>query len=206
MKQPIDKLTKRATPQNASRGDPGGRSADECADLPQSLSAIVVGCKRGDRESRSQLWIAYRRSVYALISRMVGACSAGDLTRDVFVQAFREIQQFDEQSTFDLWLLRIAAVTSLKHVSEDNDECFEEKSTKQNDTSASTDFEDTLLEQALQRLAPDQRLVILLRERFGLSYAEIAEVLQVPSETVGLQLSRGRQTLQAHLTDLGWKG
>ncbi len=206
MKQPIDKLAKHATEKVASRGGLGDRPAGECADLSRPLSALVAGCKRGDEASRSQLWKAYSERVYGLISRMVGACSAGDLTQNVFVQAFREIEHCDEESSFDVWLLRIAADTSLKHISEGNDKSFAEESGSRNDTSASTKFEHALFEHALQRLAPDQRLVILLREKFGLSYAEIAQVLQVPSETASLQLSQGRQTLQAQLTDLDWKG
>ena len=62
-----------------------------------------------------------------------------------------------------------------------------------------------LLEQALARLEPDLRSLYLLREVEKQSYAEIAEVMQVPEGTVASRLNRARQLLKQYLLEFGWE-
>ena len=62
-----------------------------------------------------------------------------------------------------------------------------------------------LLEAALSRVEPELLSIFVLREVQGLSYREIAEVMEIPEGTVGSRLNRARRELQQQLADLGWE-
>jgi RNA polymerase sigma-70 factor (ECF subfamily) len=127
---------------------------------------------------------------------------AEDITQEVFVTVYRNLDRFRFESSLTTWLYRIAVNTSLNHI---------QKRKRQgahvplSDTHAATPAplpsEDALDPQTvaamLEQINPDQRACLILRSMEGLSYQEIAETLQIPVNTVRTRIKRGREAMMA---------
>jgi RNA polymerase sigma-70 factor, ECF subfamily len=169
---------------------------------------VVESCRQGDRDAQRQVYEATYDSVYRLMVRMVGRQDASDLTQQAFLQAFRKIDQFSGRASIGTWVYRVATNEALQHLrrsrrlqtaylrQEPMDPCV--------DNCENIDDKE-LLERALARLEPELRAAFLLREIEGLSYKEIAQVLQIPDGTVGSRLNRARRELKKLLIELGWE-
>lgn len=142
---------------------------------------------------------------------MGNQADAVDATQEIFVRAYEQARQFHAWSGLYTWLYRLAVRHCLNKIEQ----------RKRGDvrarfaaarmppaTPASTpsplerlilDEQAQLLDQALQSLAPNYRACLVLRELEGLSYARIAEHLEIPIGTVMSRLARARQTLRAAL-------
>jgi RNA polymerase sigma-70 factor, ECF subfamily len=165
----------------------------------------VESCRQGDRTASRRLYDACHLSVYRLAVRMVGLQDAADVTQQVFLQAFRSLDQFNGRSHFETWLYRLAVNESLQHLRRNRRWRFHAldwdpagESTHQGEDAERKE----ILEQAMARVAPDVRSIFLLREVEGLSYQVIAEALQIPEGTVGSRLNRARRELRQILSDL----
>lgn len=86
-------------------------SADDNA-----VTAIVAGCRAGDRGAQRQLYDAFHRQVYRLMVRMVGLDEAADLTQQVFLHIFRQIEKYSGRGRFDRWLYRVATNEANQHL------------------------------------------------------------------------------------------
>ena len=73
-----------------------------------AVAAIVAGCRAGDRDAQRRLYDAFHRLVYRLMVRMVGADEAPDLTQQVFLHLFRQIDKYSGRGRFERWLYRVA--------------------------------------------------------------------------------------------------
>ena len=170
--------------------------------------AVVRGCKSANRGAQQRLYELCHRQVYRLMVRMVGLQDAADVTQQVFLQVFRKIDQFAGKAKFETWLYRLAANEALQHLRKGSRWKFqhlscEPMSDQRPESERNADKE--LLDQALSRVEPELRSIFVLREVEGLSYRDIAEVIDIPEGTVGSRLNRARRDLQQHLTDLGWE-
>jgi RNA polymerase sigma-70 factor (ECF subfamily) len=127
---------------------------------------------------------------------------AEDLAQDVFVKVFRALKDFQHQALFSTWLYRVTANSCLNHIQKRKQEksmsgvlddpeahpdpaanperALEEKQAKR------------LVENAIQELPSDQRVVLILRDVEGLSYEDIAESLGIELGTVRSRLHRAR--------------
>jgi RNA polymerase sigma-70 factor (ECF subfamily) len=173
-----------------------------------AVAAIVAGCQAGERDSQRQLYEAFHRLVYRLMIRMVGADEAPDLTQQVFMHLFRQIDKYSGRGRFDRWLYRVAVNEAYQHFRrtrrhEHRPLTYQpaDPAVGGNERSEQKD----LMEQALARLEPELRSICLLREIEELSYREIAETLDIPEGTVGSRLNRARRELKEHLIHLGWE-
>jgi RNA polymerase sigma-70 factor (ECF subfamily) len=141
--------------------------------------------------------------VYMLRSRE----DAQDAAQDVFVNAYRSFKNFTPRASLYTWLYRIAVNTCIDYKRKSqrlllNDEATiieiaapgpsPEKVCESKEVTA-------VIQEALEALTPDFRAVIVLREIEGLSYEEIAEVLQISMGTVKSRISRAREELREHL-------
>lgn len=173
-----------------------------------ALSAILAGCRAGSREAQRQLYEAFHRLVYRLMLRMVGRDDAPDLTQQVFLQVFRGIEKYSGRGRFDRWLYRVAMNEAYQHLRRDANRPAQPLALEPADPAASgeerTEHRE-LMERALAQLDPELRSICLLREIEGLSYQEIAEVLDIPAGTVGSRLNRARRELREQLFRLGWE-
>ena len=165
---------------------------------------LVQACQLGDRDAQSRLYEQNVSKIFRLMVRMVGRQDADDLTQQVFLQAFRKIQQFSGRSKFGTWLYRVAVNEALqhrrRHGSRPSEPLLHEPASQTSNRIASETKE--ALDHALSRIEPDLRAIFLLREVDQLTYAELAEVLNVPAGTVGSRLNRARRELRAELDQL----
>jgi len=168
---------------------------------------LILRSKQGDLESFNQLVEKYQREVYNLALRMLGQASAADdATQEAFLSAFRGIGRF-RGGNFRAWLLRITAnacrdqLRSLRrHPTTPLDELILDTEVDRNAQSP----EDYAINQelgaeianALFTIPNEQRLAVVLYDIEGLSYEEIAQVMNCSLGTVRSRISRGRERLR----------
>ncbi len=187
--------------------------------------AAIVRSQRGDQSAFNLLVERYQSAAYGLALRMLGDPDvAADVTQDAFFAAFRNIRSLRGMS-FRAWFLRIVSngcydywraqrrrpAESLEALLEGGDGAVgqgaAESELAQSLSDASWDPEGATLraeviaaiEAAVLRLAPDQRLVIILSDIQGVSYEEIARVAEVPLGTVKSRIARARARLREML-------
>lgn len=176
------------------------------------LVAYVIN---GNVEAFSTLVLRYQERVYQTVYSMVGdRDEADDLAQDVFVKALRSLHLFRGQSQFYTWLYRIAVNRCLDHIKARQLRVFVRESDGEVDAAvlndkismgASTDDEasqhemQAILEKALSKIPEEYRVAFVLREMDGLTYEEIADVLDCSVGTVKSRLFRARNRLQVLL-------
>jgi RNA polymerase sigma-70 factor, ECF subfamily len=153
---------------------------------------------------RQQLLVAIPRLRRYARSLVFDAASADDLVQSALERALNHWRQFDPQRDLVLWLLAIAHNAWLDGLRRDRhlDVVSPERLTESLDRERRHEPDIGLqidLADALARLVPDQRSALLLVVVEQLTYAEAAEVLQVPEGTVMSRVSRGRAALRAWL-------
>ena len=181
---------------------------------------IVRRVLAGDVNAFETLVTEYEKGVYAIAQRMTGNPEdAADMTQETFIKAYNSLQSFRGDSKFSVWLYRIASNVCLDFLrsrsrkpavslSVEDDE-GEETELDIADESQSPEL---LLERGLTRdavrrglqaLPPDYKQILLLREIQGLSYEEIADVLQIEVGTVKSRIFRARKRLCTFLIEDG---
>jgi RNA polymerase sigma-70 factor (ECF subfamily) len=171
---------------------------------------IVERCLGGDDAAWEDLVKVHTRRVYAICYRFTGNDQeAQDLTQEVFMRVFRTLKSFRSgEGSFLVWLSRVARNllidhyrrTRLDRVSESLDDqiCVLEEKTAMSaraDGMLAGREASELLQVALQKLSPELRETVILRDLEELEYREIAKILNVPEGTVKSRLNRGRAEL-----------
>ncbi|HEY3823711.1 MAG TPA: sigma-70 family RNA polymerase sigma factor [Bryobacteraceae bacterium] len=169
---------------------------------------LIEGCQRGDPESFRALFEKHKDMVYSVALRYCGdAVVAQDIAQDTFLKLFSAIGSFRGDSSFDAWLYRMVV-----------NSCFDQKRRTRrlapllDEVLAALQTPDvSALDEVLHRemsahiksvvesLAPEQRMVVVLRYTQGLSYEEIAEILGCASGTIASRLNRAHKVLQRKL-------
>ena len=185
---------------------------------------LVERVKRGDVRAFEMLVVKYQRRVERLIGRMVRDSDlVQDIAQESFIRAYRALPQFRGESAFYTWLYRIAVNTAKKALmdmkrdplvfesarSGGSDE-GEETSRVENELSDGETPEALLASKevaaavnaAIAALSEDLRQAITLREIEGLSYEEIAEVMNCPIGTVRSRIFRAREAIATRLRPL----
>lgn len=192
-------------------------------DQSDADAVLVERAKRGDVSAFEMLVVKYQRRIERLISRMVrDADLVQDIAQETFIRAYRALPQFRGESAFYTWLYRIAvnsakkALMELKRdplVSESSmvsPEDGEEPSRVENELSDGSSPESLLASKeiaatvnaAIESLSEDLRQAIVLREIEGLSYEEIADVMNCPIGTVRSRILRAREAIAGRLRPL----
>src|SRR5450631_552916 len=171
---------------------------------------IIERCLAGEEAAWEELVRIHTRRVYAICFRFTGSDhKAQDLTQEVFLRVFRSLKNFRAgEGSFSVWLGRLARNLLIddyrKNKLERASDSLEERlPTIENTTAASARADGMLagreasemLQAALQKLSPELRETVILRDLEELEYREIAEVLQIPEGTVKSRLNRGRAEL-----------
>jgi RNA polymerase sigma-70 factor (ECF subfamily) len=193
----------KATPGSAALRGGTARILDADAQL-------VERCLRGDEGAWENLIQSHTRRVYAICYRFVGRENeAQDLTQDVFLRVFKTLASFRAgEGSFSVWLTRLTRNLLIDHYRrtkleratdsiEDQIGMLEEKTALHGRTDgmlASREASE-FLQAALQKLSPELREAVILRDLEELEYREIARVLNVPEGTVKSRLNRGRSEL-----------
>ncbi len=192
-------------------------------DRPDPDAGLVARAQQGDMAAFEMLVIKYQRRVERLIARMLRDVDlVADVAQDTFLRAYRALPNFRGESAFYTWLYRIAVNNARRSMArQQRDPTRTLTSLESGDPEAETFHADEGLtdgvtpesllagkelaqavSDAVDGLAEDFRQALLLREVDGLSYDEIAEVLQCPPGTVRSRIYRAREAVAARLRPL----
>jgi len=184
---------------------------------------LVARAKQGDVSAFEMLVVKYQRRIERLIGRMVrDADLVQDIAQETFIRAYRAMPQFRGDSAFYTWLYRIAVNTAKKALVERKRDPLvsesslistdegEEPSRVENELSDGETPEAVLASKeiaatvnaAIDALSEDLRQAIVLREIEGLSYEEIADVMNCPIGTVRSRIFRAREAIATRLRPL----
>lgn len=170
--------------------------------------------RRGDGRAFEELVVAHQDRVFRLVLRMLGdAAEAEDVSQEVFVAVHQALPRFRGDSRLSTWIWRIAknqAINRLK--SRERHETEDLATTPEDQLGEHKPLPDAIVDEherriavqrAVARLEPHARLVVALRDLEGLSYEEIAEILEEPLGTVKSRLHRARLRLAELLAGEG---
>ncbi len=180
---------------------------------------LVKRVQNGDKAAFDILVQKYQHKVVNLISRFVSdQTECYDIAQDAFIKAYRAIGNFRGDSQFYTWLYRIAANTAKNHLASrarkspmytvdvDDAEHYEgESGLKEYSNPENLLLTDEIREtvfRAIDELPEDLKSAITLRELEGLSYEEIAEVMDCPIGTVRSRIFRARDAIDRELRPL----
>ena len=195
------------------------------ADKPERVNVdvdapLVERVKRGDQRAFEMLVVKYQRRVERLIARMVRDTDlVPDIAQETFIRAYRALPNFRGDSAFYTWLYRIAVNTAKKALMElkrdplvtqaalASREDEDETSRVENELSDGETPESLMASKqiaqevnaAVEALSEDLRQAITLREIEGLSYEDIAEVMNCPIGTVRSRIFRAREEIATRL-------
>jgi len=184
---------------------------------------LVRLCRRGDERAAHALVSRFQRPLFSVIVRMVrNEELAEDLAQEAFVRAFDRLDTYDPTYRFSSWLFKIGHNLTVDHLRKKEldtvsihgapDATTEERQEATAVTLESREetpekrFEARQLgeeiEEAIGALRPQYREAVLLRHVEGCSYAEIAEIMEIPLGTVKTYIHRARGELQESLSHL----
>ncbi len=173
-------------------------------------ASLVERCLGGQDAAWEELVRTHTRRVYGLCYRFTGTDSdAQDLTQEVFLRVFRSLKSFRSgEGSFVVWLSRLTRNLLIDHyrrtkLDRATDSIEDQGPTLQEKTGLMSRADGMLagreasemLQAALQKLSPELRETVILRDLEELDYREIAQVLDVPEGTVKSRLNRGRAEL-----------
>ncbi|MBA4707057.1 RNA polymerase sigma factor RpoE [Aquitalea sp. FJL05] len=186
-------------------------------DIDQQL---VERAQRGEKRAFDLLVAKYQRRLARLLSRFIrDGSDIEDVTQEAFIKAYRALPSFRGESAFYTWLYRIGINTAKNFLSsagrrpvvnsefEDEDgESFDLASQVPDMNTPETELMNkeivTTVNAAVQALPEELRTAISLREMDGLSYEEIAQVMNCPIGTVRSRIFRAREAIAAELRPL----
>lgn len=175
---------------------------------------LLERSKAGDVDAFEKLIEIYQKKIFNLAYRIVGNYDdASDLAQEALIRIFKSIANFKEQSSFSTWVYRITTNVCLDEIrkkknrrvlSLDEEIHVEDGEMKRQimsddplpDEVAEREELRSIVSRAIDSLPEEQRVMITLRDIQGLSYEEIAEVLNCPGGTVKSRINRSRQALK----------
>jgi RNA polymerase sigma-70 factor (ECF subfamily) len=175
---------------------------------------LAARASQGDVEAFTKLVRSHSSLVYRVALRMLGDADAQDASQEVWVRVWRNIQSFRGESAFSTWLYRITMNTCLsarqrearrgeREYSGDEMPYLPEPLGGDADPEAAALSAERRgeIEAALSHVRAEHRAALVLRHMEGLSYAEIAQVLEVPDGTAKGWVSRGRAAMLIALAE-----
>ena len=174
---------------------------------------LVERAQKGDKRAFELLVMKYQRKLARLLSRMVrDQAEIEDITQESFIKAYRALPQFRGESAFYTWLYRIAVNTAKNYLvargrraptttefSNEEAEGFEDAELLRDiatpDAELQTKQIAAAVNKAVEALPEELRTAITLRELEGLSYEEIAQMMDCPIGTVRSRIFRAREAI-----------
>lgn len=197
-----------------------GRPAAGAA-VPTDDRALVTAAQAGDRVAFRTLFERYHRRAYSLAFGVVrNQDDALDVVQDAFIKAHRHLDKFEGQASFYTWLYRIVMNLAIDHLRKHKRQMPVDFTDAAVENAVS---EDALLpkiiggnpgralmdreirdriSEALDSLSENHRAVLVMRELDGLSYEEMAAVMQCSKGTIMSRLFHARKNMQRQLADL----
>jgi len=187
-------------------------------DEAQVVAQLVRRCVAGDAAAWEDIVLRYNRRIFNICYRFAGSQDdAQDLTQDVFIRMYRTLSSFDaDKASFNTWITTVARNLLVDHFRKSK----QDRITDSMDAAMGGDEDDgptlgeriedqgpspeakvqrretsEMVHQALQKLSPELRESVILRDLQDMDYREIAQVLRVPEGTVKSRINRGRTEL-----------
>jgi len=180
---------------------------------------LVVRVQKGDKRAFDLLVLKYQGRMHAIVGRFVrDTDEVSDVVQEAFIKAYRALPKFRGESQFYTWLYRIAVNTAKNYLVArsrrppgsdidvvdaeyyDGSDYLKDLGTPENNL-----FRDelgALIHQTISDLPEDLRTAVTLREFEGLSYDEIAEIMDCPVGTVRSRIFRARETIDLQVVKL----
>jgi RNA polymerase sigma-70 factor (ECF subfamily) len=180
---------------------------------------LVTRVQQGDKRAFDLLVLKYQYRVHAIVGRFIrDSHEVEDITQEAFLKAYRALPSFRGDSQFYTWLFRIAVNTAKNYlvarsrrppssdVNLDDAEFYAgSEQLKDLGTPENQLFRDeleTVINKAIEELPEDLRTAVTLREYEGLSYEDIAGVMDCPVGTVRSRIFRGRESIDIRVLEL----
>ncbi|GHA89392.1 RNA polymerase sigma factor RpoE [Modicisalibacter luteus] len=177
---------------------------------------LVERAQQGDTRAFDLLVKKYQHKIIGLIGRYVhDHAEVQDVAQEAFIKAYRALDKFRSESAFYTWMYRIAINTAKNHLvskgrrppgsdldigdAEVLDQSGRLSDIETPEASASRDQLEAAVFEALENLPEDLRTAITLRELDGLSYEDIANIMQCPVGTVRSRIFRAREAVDKHI-------
>lgn len=159
----------------------------------------------GDISAFEELASSNEKRIYNLCYRMMkNEQDAQDMAQEALIKAWKNLRKFNLKAAFSTWLYKIAVNTCLdelrrrknntQSIEDLNDKGHTIKDEKNIDFEKKSDLRYELT-QAMNKLEPKEKMIIVLKDVQGYSYDEIGEILDCPVGTVRSRLSRSRKKL-----------
>jgi RNA polymerase sigma-70 factor (ECF subfamily) len=178
--------------------------------LEKTERELIDACQGGDREALGCLFETYSKKIFSIALRFSGNTSvAKDIAQDTFLKLFSSIRDFRGDSKFEAWIYRLAVNGCIDHLRRTRRLIPMTDAFPGTLRESADSFADLLRAElqhrvhwAVERLSPDQRIVVVLRYTDELSYDEIAAALGCSPGTVASRLNRAHKTLHRRLAHL----
>ena len=159
-------------------------------------SLIAAFLESRSDEAFTDLYRRHAAAAYGLAVRLCGTAAAEDVAQEAWIRAMRRLEAFDRRSAFRTWLCGIVVNCCRERWR------LHQRAHEAIEPATTSDFTRALdVREALERLAPGYRAVLVLHDLYGYTHAEIARLLDLDEGTSKSQLSRGRGALRALLKD-----
>ena len=180
---------------------------------------LVLRVQKGDKRAFDLLVLKYQYKVHAIVGRFIrDSHEVSDVTQEAFIKAYRALPRFRGDSQFYTWLYRIAVNTAKNYLVARSrrpplsdvdlaDAEYYSGSDRLKDVGTPENqlFRDELeavINTAIEELPEDLRTAVTLREYEGLSYEDIAAVMDCPVGTVRSRIFRGRESIYSRVLQL----
>ncbi|HJP49656.1 MAG: RNA polymerase sigma factor RpoE [Pseudomonadales bacterium] len=180
---------------------------------------LVERVKRGDKRAYDLLVLKYQHKIVSLVGRYLrDQDEVLDVVQEAFIKAYRALPRFRGDSAFYTWLYRIAINTAKNHLVSMSrrpppTDIDIEEGEFQETTGVMSDIQnpenslareqlEAVVYSAIDDLAEDLKVAVTLREFEGLSYDEIAEVMECPVGTVRSRIFRAREAIEKKISAL----
>lgn len=178
----------------------------------QSDTQLVARVQKGDTRAFDLLVLKYQHKIFSLISRYVkDSDEIQDVAQEAFIKAYRALPKFRGDSAFYTWLYRIAINTAKNYLvsrsrrppsvdvdiedAENYESALGLKDIANPENALFAEELKTVVEEAIAALPEDLRTAVTLREFDGLSYEDIADVMECPVGTVRSRIFRAREAI-----------
>jgi len=190
-------VTDLAEPVPATLAEPRTRSPATLSDDAH----LIAACRRGEARAMEMLYHQYKRRVFGMAHRIVGANDAEEVAQEVFVRVFRGLANFPGDSALSTWNYRLTVNASLSHLArrgrrhevqnEDALVAVPAPPQPERDSALAARIQD-----ALGRLPDGYRAIIVLHDVEGLSHEECAAILECRVGTCKSQLHKARARMR----------
>lgn len=175
---------------------------------------LIIEMKHGNKDAFEKIIEKYQNRIFTLCYRYTGNKEdAEDLAQDVFVKLFKKINQYNNKSSFSTWLFQIgnntckdflrkkqkeSQIKIADHIWLDDEEVKPERFIEKKTPESQLEDKEKMLvlKETINKLTPEYKMVIIMREFQDLSYEEISHTLNYSVGTIKSRLSRARKALK----------